>query len=125
VELHLAPVTSPLSARATKVIDELKLNNVNPADYANKITDRRMVKRTRTWFIALQSYFLLAKTLTSEPPSQPYDELLATIAETAKATGYWSVWKEVFQSMSTNLPPFRRTAILQFLSNVNNFPGTR
>lgn len=125
VELHLAPVSSPLSARAAKVIDELKLNNVNPADYANKITDRRMVKRTRTWFIALQSYFLLAKTLTLEPPLQPYDELLATIAETAKATGYWSVWKEVFQSMSTNLSPFRRNAILQFLSNVNHFPGTR
>ncbi|HQR35479.1 MAG TPA: HNH endonuclease [Blastocatellia bacterium] len=125
VELHLAPVANPLSARATKVINELKLNNVNPADYANKITDRRMVKRTRTWFIALQSYHRLAQTLTSEPPLQPYNELLATIAETAKATGYWSVWKEVFQSMSANLPPLRRTAVLQFLSNVNHFPGTR
>jgi hypothetical protein len=125
VELHLAPVANPLSARATKVINELKLNNVNPADYANKITDRRMVKRTRAWFIALQSYHRLAQTLTSEPPLPPYNELLAMIAETAKATGYWSVWKEVFQSMSTNLSPLRRIAVLQFLSNVNNFPGTR
>lgn len=125
VELHLVPVAGPLSPRAQQVIDDLKLNNVNAADKGNKITDRRMIKRTRTWFIAVESMQRLFQTVLANNPVPPYTELLSAIAETAKATGYWSVWRMVFREGFSAAPPVLRTAIMQFLSDVNNFPGTR
>ncbi len=120
VELHLTAVASLLSNQAKQVIKDLKLNHVDTSLLGNKETDRRMIKRTRTWFIALKSLRRIDQAINARIDLTP---LLAATTETVKATGFWSVWRTVFNWIPDTSP--HRNAILSILSNVNNFPGTR
>lgn len=125
VELHLAAVNGRLSANAKRVIYDLRLNNIDMSSLGNKVTDRRMVKRTRAWFVAAESLQRLSQAVLSNNPVVPYEEMMSAIAETAKATGFWTVWWTMFCRALANAPADMRTAILHFLTDANNFPGTR
>jgi 5-methylcytosine-specific restriction endonuclease McrA len=124
VELRLAPVSPLLDKKLlkakTQVIDDLQLNRVNAEVFANKFTDRRMVKRTRTLLIALESIGRLAD-VTGKGAIQ--DALLKTMAETVKATGFWSVW---WWACNNFIVGDRvRMAARDVLLQTASFPGTR
>ncbi len=120
VELHLVPVASPRAAQAGRVIEDLQLNNIDLQD--RRFSDRRMVKRTRTWFVALDSVRSLDEAVASTGSTDPPKALVELMAETAVATGYWSVWRSVFQ---TFLSSAIRDKVGTFLRDQSKFPGTR
>lgn len=121
VELHLVPVAGAYAVKAKQVIDDLQLNHIDPTD--TRFSDRRMVKRTKTWFLALEAVRNLNAVVTSGGMAfDPAIELADLITQTAIATGYWSVWWSVFH---TFLAPTIRDRLTNFLSLTRNFPGIR
>lgn len=121
VELHLAPVGGPAAAKAKQVIDDLQLNHIDPTE--TRFSDRRMVKRTKTWFVALEAVRHLNAVVTSGGMAfEPAIELAGLITQTAIATGFWSVWWSVFH---TFLAPTIRDQLTNFLTRTQNFPGVR
>jgi len=120
VEAHLTAIGGPLQARAAQVIKDTNLNRVILDD--PKVSDRRMVKRTRTWFIALDAVRSLNQIVGTSGFIAPGQDLEQLIIQTAIATGYWSVWWSV---LNTFLALTYRNALTQFLLNAANFPGTR
>lgn len=120
VEAHVTAIGSPAQARAAQVIEDTKLNRVIMND--PKVSDRRMIKRTRTWFIALDAVRSLNQIVGTSGFRAPGQDLEQLIIQTAIATGYWSVWWSV---LNTFLSLTYRNALTQFLLNAANFPGTR
>ncbi len=120
VELRLTPVqNSGREEQAAKIISDLQLNRI---DVTNpKFSDRRMVKRTKTWFVAVESLRNLSQC-ASGGLAEPGVELSNIIAQTATATGFWSVWWSVFRDYTTD--PLR-DPLSAFLKKPENFPGTR
>lgn len=120
VEAHLTAIASTAQARAAQVIADTNLNRIIMDD--TKASDRRMIKRTRTWFIALDAVRSFNEVVGTAGFRDPGPDLEQLIIQTAIATGYWSVWWSV---LNTFLALTYRNALTQFLLNVANFPGTR
>lgn len=116
VEAHLTAIASPSQAEAKQVVEDVKLNRIQPSDTRN--SDRRMSKRTRTWFMALEA----VSRLNEAAASPVLSDLEDLIIQTAIATGYWSVWVSVFQTFLANP---KRDHLIASLSQGANFPGTR
>lgn len=122
LELHVVPVAGPLAAQAQQVVGDLQLNLVDRTD--TKVSDRRMARRTRTWFTALAALRNLDRVITSGGGLyQPGNELLDLVVRTAAATGYWSVWLDVLQRFVAAAD--LRTNLATRILGPANFPGTR
>lgn len=120
VEAHVTEIGGGAQAKARQVINDITLNRVKPAD--NKVSDRRMVKRTRTWFIALDAVRSINAIVGFAGFNPPGEDLWQLIVQTAVATGYWSVWWSVLNTFVA--APYRK-AFTDFLLLNTNFPGTR
>lgn len=121
VELHLAPIVSAGAAKAQQVIEDLQLNHIDPTD--TRFSDRRMVKRTKTWFVAFEAARNWHEVVRVVGINSPLaGDLASLITQTAMATGYWSVWWSVFHDF---LAVAVRAPLSTFLLHTQNFPGVR
>jgi hypothetical protein len=121
LEVWVAPLAGPTHARAAQMVEDLRLNAVDRTD--TEFSDRRVLRRTRAFLLALDAVRRLNAVVTSGgAASVPAVELRDLIARTAVATGYWSVWRHVF---ATYLAEGVRDELSAFLRDVGNFPGTR
>lgn len=121
VELRLVPTKG---GPAKRMIREIGLNRNEPLD--NKLSDRRVARRTNTLFDALATLSGLeaavAPPLAAQYPNIQND-LITMVVQTAILSGHWSVWRWIFQSFLATSP--LRVRLIQALRDINNFPGTR
>ncbi|MFL5664975.1 MAG: HNH endonuclease [Ktedonobacteraceae bacterium] len=128
VELRLATAgtRSPISGSVTynpkssRVIEDVGLNKHDIND--QKLSDRRVARRTNAWFTAIECYKnLLQAELITDSPGVVLS-LLEMIAQTASFTGFWSVWRWV---ALTYLGERRSPQVITALNQPAYFPGTR
>lgn len=124
VELRLVAIVSGASVQANQVITDLSLNKMIINN--DKASDRRMIKRTRAWFSALEAVRSFSAQTAGVADvlraAEFKDDLRSMIIQTAIATGYWSVWVSVFKQF------LGQNEFVMFqgnLSATSNFPGTR
>lgn len=91
-----------------------------------KDSDRRVFKRTRAWFSAVQTIRdveAVSKLNTTTYPNIQVD-MLAAVKQTVIATGFWDVWYTAFNQYISFLSVIKEP-LLNILYNTSNFPGTR
>ncbi|MDC0708744.1 HNH endonuclease [Stigmatella sp. ncwal1] len=119
VELRIVPVGSHRLVKKA-LIDDLKLNIVEAAKYGNKLTDRRMIKRTRAFVTALETISRWGLAVGNKAQE---DAMRAAIAETVLATGFWTVWWWTY-SRFIAVPPDREPLQADLLDTLR-FVGTQ
>jgi hypothetical protein len=132
VEIQIKSVSASSSfwvteTASSRVINSVALNARVASDPKN--SDRRVINRTRAWFVAMQSVRNLKEATRLQKTGNPIyanlvDQTLDAVRETAIATGFWTVWYSVVFTYLNHLSSIY-TPLMNMLLDTANFPGTR
>lgn len=120
VTKSLVPFSITYNPKGSRVIENVGLNKHDIND--QKLSDRRVARRTNAWFTAIECYMNLSQAEQITGSLGVVPSLLEMIAQTASFTGFWSVWRWV---ALTYLGDRQRPQVINALNQPAYFPGTR